>query len=315
MNAKAQRRKDFLEHAVNQLCASVALYSSFFCNILFFIGFCMLTSVFISCQKPTDYNTDFVSTIIVEGKIELNGYAKVILTRNIPYYINLDSTQLLLLMLRQAKVTVTDGAKSEILTLRYRKSEFPPYFYEGNELTGEAGKTYNLTIDYGDKKLTATTTIPKPVFLDSVWFQPKADDDSLGTINALLKASSTERHFYRIFTQIRTKQKTFYPTLVPNYDDLLFSKTDYTIHLSKGTESYLDLINADFDYKLGDTVLIKFCTIDEPHFRFWQGYEREVSNVANPFASSYHEIPSNIVGDGKGVWGGYGSTIYQVINR
>jgi len=285
--------------------------NSNFRNILFVTGVILL----VSCEDKTDYDLGFVSTIIVEGKIELNGYPKVILTRNIPYYVEVDSADLLTLVLRQAKVTVSDGVKSEILTLRYKKEEFPPFFYEGNELIGESGKTYYLTIDYGQKKLTATTIIPKPVELDSVWFEPNTPGDSLGKINALLSDNSNEHNYYRLFTKISTKQNQFYPTLISNFNDRLFNGIAFTFHLSKGPESYLDLKSADFDFKRGDTVFVKICTMDEAHFTFWQGYQSEVANGANPFASSYHKIESNIAGDGKGIWGGYGSSIYQVINK
>jgi hypothetical protein len=50
-------------------------------------------------------------------------------------------------------------------------------------------------------------------------------------------------------------------------------------------------------------------------FKFWQGYQTEVPNGANPFASSFHTIESNIVGEGKGIWGGYGSAVYQIVNK
>lgn len=267
-----------------------------------------------SCEDKTGYDSGFSSTIIVEGKIELNGYPKVILTRNIPYYVNVDSADLIYLVLRQAKVTVSDGEKSEILTLRYNNEEFPPFYYEGNELIGEAGKSYYLTIDYGEKKLTATTFIPPPVMLDSIWFQPNSTGDSLGKINALLK-NTNQHNYYRVFSQIRSKQKQFYPTLISNFDGRLFNGMDFIFHLSKGPESYLDLKNTHFDFRRGDTVLLKICTLDQAHFTFWQGYQNEVVNGANPFASSYHKVESNIVGDGKGIWGGYGSSIYQIVNK
>jgi len=266
----------------------------------------------LSCKDQTSYEADYTSTIIVEGKIELNGYPKVILTKNIPYYAEVDSADLLSLVLRQAKVTVSDGEKSEILTLRFNKDEFPPFYYEGNELTGEAGKTYYLTIDYGQKKLTATTTIPAAVALDSVWFQPNSPGDSLGKIDALLRDDANEHNYYKLFTQVKSKQTQFYPTLISIFNDQLFNGITYTFHLSKGPESYLDLNSTDFNYKRGDTVFLKISTIDEVTFTFWQGYQNEVSNGANPFASSYHKIESNIVGEGKGIWGGYGSAVYMI---
>jgi hypothetical protein len=276
----------------------------------------MLLCLFLfSCEEKSDYFSGFTSTIIVEGKIELNGYPKVILTRNIPYYAQIDSADLIKMVLRQAKVTVSDGEKTEILTLKFNSKEFPPYYYQGNELIGKAGKTYYLTIDYGKIQLTATTTIPNPVSLDSVWFKPNSPGDSLGKIYALLQDDPEQHNYYRIYTKIRSKQTEYYPTLISTYDDKFFNGKDYTIQLSKGPESYLDLKNVIYDYTQGDTVYVKIATIEKAVFDFWAGYKNEVVNGANPFASSYHVIKSNIVGDGKGIWAGYGSSVYMVVNK
>jgi hypothetical protein len=268
-----------------------------------------------SCDESSDYYSGYEQSIIVDGKIEMNNYPKVILTRNIPYYVEVDSADLLYLVLRQAKVTVSDGELSEILTIKFNRDEFPPYYYEGNELTGKAGRTYYLTIEYGDIKLTATTTIPEPVSPDSVWFQPNAPGDTLGKINARLADNKDIHSYYRTYTMIRSRQNDFYPTLISLFDDRLFNGTNYTFHLSKGPESFLNLNNTSPDYESGDTVLLKIATMDEACFKFWQGYQTEVVNGANPFASSFHKIESNIVGEGKGIWAGYGISINQIINK
>jgi len=70
-------------------------------------------------------------------------------------------------------------------------------------------------------------------------------------------------------------------------------------------------INGLRDYfKEGDTIAIKFCTIDQPHFQFWQSFEIAAFNSGNPFAAPA-TIKSNING-GLGVWGGYG-VVYDTI--
>jgi hypothetical protein len=275
---------------------------------------CIAVILFNACNNETD-SSDFESTIIVEGEIESGNFPEVILTRNVPYYVQLDSTDFLYLVLRQAKITVSDGEKSEILTLKYSNNNFPPYYYKGNEIVGEPGKTYTLTIEYGEKTLTATTTIPNPVSLDSVWFKLNAASDSLGKIKALLKDNSNIHSYYRIFTKILSRQTEFYPTLVSVFDDKAFNGLDYIFTLSNGPESYLKIDDTEFNYILGDTVLVKIATIDENTFNFWESYQDEVINGTNPFASSNHSIISNINGEGKGIWGGYGSNTYLIVNK
>ena len=66
-------------------------------------------------------------------------------------------------------------------------------------------------------------------------------------------------------------------------------------------------------FNIGDTVSIKFCTIDKDHYEFWNTFQDEVLNTVNPFASSLSVIKSNIQGDGLGIWGGYGVSYYTLI--
>jgi hypothetical protein len=289
------------------------MMARFYSYVIPVLGVCWL--FLNACTDEPDYYSDYSNTIVVEGSIEINGFPKVFLTRNIPYYVQLDSSDLIHLVLRQAKVTVSDGEQSEILTLKYNKNEFPPFYYQGNQLMGEAGKTYYLTIDYGEKKLTANTTIPNPVMLDTAWFEADSPGDSLGKIRALLKDDGTLHSYYKTFTKIRSKQTQFYPTLISNFDDRFFNGMEYVFQLRKGAESYMDLKTTDYYYIKGDTVLIKIATIDEPVYQFWVGYQNEVANGANPFASSYHVIESNIKGGGKGIWAGYGSSLVQIVNK
>lgn len=274
-----------------------------------------MVNLCISCSEETNYYEGYHQTIVVEGSIETNGFPKVIITRNIPYYTNVDSADLQYLVLRQAKVTVFEGDYSEVLTLKYKKEEFPPFFYEGNEIKGKPGHTYKLLINYGEKTITASTTIPVPVLLDSVWFQTNSPSDSMGKIHALLNDDPNIHSYYRTYTRIISQQDQYYPTLISNFDDRLFNGTLYTFNLNKGPETYLNIETSNFYFKRGDTVLFKISTVDKSNHEFWKSYQNEVSNGANPFASSYHKIESNMEGDGKGIWGGYGSTVYQVIAK
>ena len=59
-----------------------------------------------------------------------------------------------------------------------------------------------------------------------------------------------------------------------------------------------------------DTVLIKFCQIDEPSLKFWRGLVRQAGTNGNPFAEPANLV-SNING-GLGVWTGYSPVYYLV---
>ena len=73
--------------------------------------------------------------------------------------------------------------------------------------------------------------------------------------------------------------------------------------------------NESFYFSKNDTIWLKVCTLDKNNFDFWNSYRDEVANGANPIASSYHSIISNIKGKGVGIWGGFGTSIIRVIAR
>ena len=66
-------------------------------------------------------------------------------------------------------------------------------------------------------------------------------------------------------------------------------------------------------FKLGDTIIVRVCSIDEAHYNFWRTIEQEEFSGGNPFGSPI-PIESNIK-NGLGVWGGYGASYYTVIAK
>lgn len=276
----------------------------------------LLLMTIIGCERENPKTDDgFQPGIVVEGHIEQGDYPLVYLTRNIPYYAKIDSADIVYLVIRQAKVEVSDGIQSEILTLMHDQQHFPPFYYRGTELTGKTGSTYTLTITYGSDTLTATTTIPLPVKPDSVWFHPEDGEPGRGKIFLRINDDPAVKNYYRMFTCVPSKQSDFYPTLNSTYNDKNFNGTQFTFQLNQGPESYINLNQKDYLFDLKDTILMKICTLDEIHYNFWVSYNSEILNAGNPFATSFHGIASNIHGKGYGIWGGYGVTVVPVIYK
>src|SRR5690606_24305899 len=128
-------------------------------------------TVFLSSCKKED-ERDFSSyqpNFVVEGWIEEGGYPHVILTHNLPFFTKVDSAQLSEIVIRWAKVSVSDGTDTEILTSRKDDRYFPPFLYRGSQLKGEVGKVYTLTVEYAGHVLSAQTSIPNPVNIDTLW--------------------------------------------------------------------------------------------------------------------------------------------------
>ena len=266
-----------------------------------------------SCNKDLSFDiSDPDELIVIDGWIEKGQYAKVFLTRNSPYFSSIDSSSIRSLVLTRAKVTVSDGEKSEVLILRKNENYFPPYIYEGNEIEGDTGKIYTVTAEYGGKSAWAHTTIPSAVALDTVYFEPNPESDSLGSLFLIFKDPRETKNYYRIFTKRKTKDPRYYSTMIMALDDVFFNGETFGFSISRGSKSILSSYGNKY-FQLGDTVSVKFCTIDKVQYDFWSSFQDEAFNSGSPFASSLSVIKSNIEGDGLGIWGGYGVSYYNLI--
>jgi len=277
---------------------------------LYLLSFILV--LFYSCrQQEESVLKDYKPQFVVEGWIEDGGYPHVILTHNSPFFVSLDSATLDKLMIRWAKVSVSDGENTEVLTAKKDTNFFPPYIYKGTDLKGKAGKEYTLTVEYAGYTLTAVTTIPKPVPLDSIWFVEK--EDSTYQLNLRFRDSASEKNYYRIYTKSGS-EKQYIPTMLSTKDDKFFNGKDIEYQVNRGPENNLTTKNLPY-FKRNAKLFVKFSTIPVEGFRFWSSFQDEVVNSSNPLIGSTGKIESNIQGQGIGIWCGYGSMVYQTQAR
>lgn len=273
-------------------------------------------SVIQSCNyDPLIDVPDPPDRIIIDGWIETGRHAKVFLTANTPFFSDVDSASLRDLVLTRARVTLSNGADSEFLILRKDEQYFPPYYYESNLLVGQAGGTYTLTAEYGGKTARAMTTIPAPVPIDTSYFVQEQPGDSLGNIYLEFTDPPAEKNYYRIFARRIGKDGRYFGSRIMALDDAHFSGDVVGFTLFEVLASALDE-GANEPFRLGDTVVVKLCTMDRAQFEFWSTFQEEVMNSGNPFASSLSELKSNVEGAGLGVFSGYGAsydTVYTAI--
>ncbi|MFC2089540.1 DUF4249 domain-containing protein [Bacteroidota bacterium] len=266
-----------------------------------------------SCSDPLEIKlTEPDDLIVVDGWIEYGRQARVFLTMNSPYFTSIDSASLRNLVLSRALVTLDDGEKSEVLILRKDERYFPPYYYAGNTIYGDTGKTYTLTAFFGEKTATAKTTVPSKVDIKRTSFKLLEDSDSLGNAVLVFDDPENEKNYYRIFSKRLGKEDRFYPTMVIALNDQYFNGEEVTFSFAQPPSSFLSTEGASY-FSIEDTVVVKLVTMDQASFNFWDTYQQEVLNATNPFASSMINLESNIEGAGLGVWAGYGVSIDTVI--
>lgn len=294
---------------------------------------------FWGCEKDITLDLDFPpEKLVVEGHIEPGYPPYVILTHNLPYFELTDINDLEKLFVHGADITISDGIGIYTLT-EYCSDSMPDSLlslaslYLGvdienltdlnfcvytsasdtaqlfSSLLGELGKTYDLHIEVDNKTLDATTTLLYPVPLDSTWFKERAIMDGQGQIYVTLSDPSNSNDYYRMFTQRLQKDDYMIPTRQSLVTDKNFNGTTVELLFERGNiPGRLDN-NIGF-YETGDTVVLKWCTLDFEHYEFWRTAQIEFDNVGNPIATST-QIKTNIEG-GLGIWGAYGA-IYDTL--
>lgn len=257
-----------------------------------------------SCTED-DHADEHVSRFVVEGWIEDGGYPVVILTRSLPVnseFVAMDD--LSDYVLRWAKVTVSDGQDSVVLTGKYDAGYFPPYVYTTSRMKGMAGKAYTLTVEYRDEQATARTTIPQQPPQCAFTVEKCADSDTLFQVTAKFIDIPDEKNYYQFFVRVGTQSKQYLASYLGSIDDEVVGNGIVEVPIYRGHQL------ADTHYtpyfSLCDTVSIKFAQVDETTFRMWDSYTKTLSLSGNMFLSTYSNLPSNIVG-GYGYWCGYGS--------
>jgi hypothetical protein len=250
------------------------------------------------------------SRIVVDGWIERGEYPIVVLTRSTSYFTVVDSASFVDFVELRAKVTISNNEKTEVLTLKRNKSKFPQYFYTGSEIIGEIGKTYFLEVKYYDTILTATTTIPRVPPIDTAWFEPKDNADSVGIIRFQFVDNPSEKNYYRVLYKIENEMNEFVPAYISAIEDSYINGNIVKFSLYQGVSNPLDNKRSIY-FNRKNTVIIKLSAIDEASYFFWRGYQVEMINSVNPFASISFNMKSNIEGFGFGIWSGADVTFYR----
>lgn len=285
--------------------------------IIFSIGF-------VSCEKNVTVNIpQSTSKIVVEGYVETGSAPIVLLTKSLPFFGEINVNNILQNSILGATVIVDNGIMIDTLT------QIPGFgVYISNNMIGEIGFSYKLSVITNGETITALTTIPQPVSFDSTWWKVDGQRDSLGFLWGHLSDPDTLGNSYRIFTKRinhysygaeigKVKDSTFFASQGSVFEDRYINGRSFDINFIRGRNENSgktdDENDERFFFKRGDTVVVKFCSIDRAHFEFWRTEESQVGSNGNPFGSP-QPVHSNING-GLGIWGGYSPTYDTVIAR
>ena len=294
----------------------------------------------LSCEKEIDIEIPITAErLVVEGAIEQNQPPFVLLTRSSDYFAPTDINSLKNIFVHNAIVTVSNGTNTVQLNeicaenlpdsllddialligiseLDIKTFGFCLYTSLNTSILGEIGKTYSLNVQAEGQELTASTTIPTPNRMNYYYYEDQPGFEEYGYLWFNQTDPPEYGNAYRIFTQRKNKDGRFIPADGSVWDDKLLNGLTFNAFVFRGHEPNSvaeEDNNETSEYFLqGDTVFVKFCTIDLPHFDFWETFEVAAFNNGNPFAAPT-TIRSNIYGGGLGVWGGYAATYDTIV--
>ncbi|WP_316820608.1 DUF4249 domain-containing protein [Pedobacter gandavensis] len=270
----------------------------------------VLLCLFCACKKEKNPGL-YKPLFVVEGWIEKDDFPYVTLTHNLPFFAAVDSAQLAEIIIRYAKVTVSDGLETEVLTGTVDQQFFPYFVYRGTSLKGKSGHKYSLKVEYAGNTLTAETEIPNPVSLDSLWFSSRPKDTR--QLNVRIVDAVNEKNYYRLSTKLE-KESTYTPTMLANQDDSFFNGKTIVLQVNRGVANNLSS-KQDPYFQVGDDVIVKLSAIPATGYDFWNSLQDEILNGSNPLISSAKALKTNIKGPGVGIWCGYHSSYYRLLAK
>lgn len=204
-----------------------------------------------------------------------------------------------------AQVTISDGTRSVVLTGTQVTDYFLPFVYTTSSLVGEPGKQYTITVRSGGREVSAATTLPTPVTLEEIWAEEVED----GSYAIHCRFSPRRGEYYGFFTRREGKKEAYLPAFMSLVDgDAASARVDMT--LTSGIDISSSSRHQQY-FASGETVSVRFCSIDRSVYDFWKGYQDAWLLTHNPFFPVSTDVPTNVLG-GYGLWAGYSCSYYTI---
>ncbi|MCC5922661.1 MAG: DUF4249 domain-containing protein [Crocinitomicaceae bacterium] len=288
-----------------------------------------LTFALSACSKEIDLDLPgHDPKLVVDGRIETGQPPFVLLSKSQDIFAPTDLNAFLNNYITGALITVSNGTNTivldeictntlpvEWLPIIAQVFDIAPEELATLELCfytslnpvifGEVGKTYALTIDFENEIYEAETTIVPTVPLDTVFWRESKPNGNKGFSWARLSDPAGVYNAYYWEVKRLGRDDLFRTTLNPAVDDTFFDGLTFEFPY----ENPFSFDEGEPDttigfYLRGDTVVVKFSSLDRPTFQFLESKHIQLNSNGSPFATPIN-LPSNISNGARGVWAGY----------
>jgi len=258
-------------------------------NIFSITAIAAICISFAACQKVVNINlNDSNPKLVVEGEVsDASAPFKVHLSRSV----NFDQSNVPP-PVTGATVVVTDSTTGAVDTLR----ETTPGIYTTKPMAGVPGHTYKLYIKNGNSEYFASSTMPMPVTLDSMYV---TNFDAFGNISKQVTPVFTDpagvNNYYRFVEYVDGKKLDKIFTFSDKYTD--------------GLVNNMPIFNEDTDVVAGNNLMLEMQCIDKPSYEFF----RTMSESSLGSSSTPGNPVNNISGGALGYFSAHTTTSRSLI--
>ena len=239
-----------------------------------------LLCILAGCQKVIEIKLDSSETrYILTGKVtDQPGGCQVSLTQSKAFSENNQFPGI-----GGAKVSIDDNGITSVLT------ESSAGVYTDSSLTGQPGHTYHLTVQTGSMTFTASSIMPQPVGLDSIYAKTSALSSGQ-YITVVYKDPLHVANYYHFIQYVNGRKE---PSIFVSDDEF----TD-GITVRSQLNYNNDTNDPTRDIKVGDSVGIEMICNDAAVYQFWYSLSNGATGAGNS-ASPANPV-SNIAGGAIG---------------
>ena len=285
-------------------------------------GFLLLLLLLTACERDVTITpVDAASKLVVDAEIENNRPPVILLSKSLNFFSSIDSAELVRSFVRNANVTIREGnTVYQMKEFEIRGANGNRVFYYSNDpanpqqLSGQYGKKYLLTIQVDGQTYTGETTIPLLTkTIDSLWWKKAPNNEDTTKVVLLGRVTDPPGlgNYIRYFTSVN--RQPFLPGLNSVFDDNIIDGKTYEIQIDKGVNRNEEIEFEEYGFfKKGDTATIKLCNIDKSTYDFWRTWEFNFQSIGNPF-SSPGKVINNISNGAVGAFCGYAAQYKSLI--
>ncbi len=250
-----------------------------------------LSLVMWACDVDDDSYQD--EPLVIEGWIYTDDFPCVIVST--PIDPTSDDHDLASHVIRWAKVSLSDGDTTVMLTGAVDNTVFPPFSYRSYYMRGVPGKRYTLTVEYHGLEARASAVMPEPAPIKSVEFKPMEGSDTMCTATIAFSTQGfTAPSQFMLLTQVLGLDDRRYPAFMgtlqaaPGLDEV-------TAAVYRGKQQ-VDTSRFEPNFPRNSLVQVTLAHINDQAYDYWTSYLDRVSFGGGLFYSATSQLHGNVEG-------------------